>query len=205
MAAYSKERFLETIKDHQIKIIKDTGVYRHIVMSDGTFNRRYEIVTFPQYLCYVGDMGSYVFSRDKDMFTFFRRDQLEINSGYWHEKLQSVDRNSGSLEYSDELFEQALRHSFEIFVESESGDDWLEGDPYPEDKQKIWDAIRDEVLTAGDDGEVRAYDAATNFKTGGFEFTDFWETNLKEYTQKYIWCLYAIVHAIQQYDKTKQG
>ncbi len=38
---------------------------------------------------------------------------------------------------------------------------------------------------------------------GGVELNDFWECDLKEYTFHFIWCCYAIVHAIELYDQYK--
>jgi hypothetical protein len=36
-----------------------------------------------------------------------------------------------------------------------------------------------------------------------FEFSDFWEHDLTEYTYHYIWCCYAIAWGIAEYDKAK--
>ncbi|EPN8197881.1 hypothetical protein ACT3ON_001083, partial [Acinetobacter baumannii] len=38
----------------------------------------------------------------------------------------------------------------------------------------------------------------------GVQLADFWEHNLNDYTYHYIWCLYAIVHAIKLYDAAKE-
>lgn len=52
-----------------------------------------------RYLCYTGDMGTYVFQRLTDMFEFFRTDReykkrnggkLAVNLSYWGEKLQAT-------------------------------------------------------------------------------------------------------------------
>ena len=47
--------------------------------------------------------------------------------------------------------------------------------------------------------------AAKSYLAGNLEFYDFWETDLEEYTFRYLWCLYAIVWGITQYDKQKGG
>ena len=81
-------RFLGDIKDHTLQILRDEGVYRHIqVKSPGSYCYAFEVITWPGWLCYTGDMGSYTFQRLNDMFEFFRRDprsddgHLFINSG----------------------------------------------------------------------------------------------------------------------------
>jgi hypothetical protein len=68
-----QERFLSDVRDHKLMIIKDDPPYRHIRLSrPGSSTYLFELVTYPGYLCYSGDMGCYVWSRVADMFTFFR-------------------------------------------------------------------------------------------------------------------------------------
>lgn len=184
-----KQHFLRDTKNHKLSILHNDGIYKHLVMDNGTGIYKYSITTWAGYLCISGDMGCYVFSRTKDMFSFFRQSELKINPSYWAEKLQSVDDVNGYKEYSPKLFKEAIKQYY---------DDYKDEDIYDD---KLWEAIEDEVLIHSEDGEVRAYDAAVSFRFGNFEFNDFWETNTDEYTHNFIWCLYAIVYAIQEYDK----
>lgn len=191
----TKETFLQHVENHKINIKHDDGVYRHIVMSDGSSNRRYEITTFPQHLCYTGDMGSFVFRRVEDMFTFFRGDinsEYAINPGYWHEKVEAEDRDGGSVEYSPQAFRDVIMGYLSDASEVLDA----------EQIQTIWQEIKCDVNPWLEDHEIRAYDAADKFECEGFTFVDLWDSNFKEYTYRFIWCLYAIVYAIQEYDKT---
>ena len=194
-----KKQFLKDVKDHSIKVVNDDELFRHIIMSrKDSCTYRYEITTWPGYLCFSGDMGCFVFKRIEDMFQFFRskNKELTINKGYWHEKLEAIDKCDGSMEYSETLFRETIKEYFETFM-----DDYKE--EYKDKKTKIWEEIKREVLYYSDN-EFEAYKAANEFEYEGFRFHDFWETNLKEYTYRFIWCLYAIVYTIQLYDDIKE-
>ncbi len=80
-------RFHEDTKMHEMACIKSDGLYRHYHFSNPK-NSAYwfDIVTTPYYLYMTGDMGTWVFSRIKDMLHFFNKDSLGL--GYLAEKLQ---------------------------------------------------------------------------------------------------------------------
>ncbi len=192
--ACTKEDFLETIKYHQLTIVKDDGVHRHLQMRSSTqgWNRWYDIVTFPEYLVYVGDMGSYVFRRLPDMFNFFRSPNLAINVGYWAEKCEAEDRNTKIKEFDVDTFRTSvldyIRDYFDI-----------------EDDQIIDPEILEEfssVLNAEDEYEcVTAIRDFSSYEYPKFHFTDFWERGYSEYTYHFIWGLYAICYTINKYDE----
>lgn len=76
----TEEGFLEDIKNHKLNILKDDGLYRHLVFKRPCTNCcRFDIVTYPGYLVISGDMGCQVFSRLTDMFEFFRTDDRDFN------------------------------------------------------------------------------------------------------------------------------
>ena len=57
-------RFQHDIATHQVVILRDDGVYRHIRFKrPTTMCMHFDLVTWPGYLCYSGDMGCFVFSR----------------------------------------------------------------------------------------------------------------------------------------------
>lgn len=61
--------------------------------------------------------------------------------------------------------------------------------------------VERDVLRALNDGEGAFYAAVNDFVyEGGAYFLDFWESDCTSYTYRYLWCCYAIVWAIQQYD-----
>lgn len=57
------EKFAKDVEAHEVQVLMDSGVYRHLrVRRSGTYCMGFDIVTYPGYLCYSGDMGTYVFS-----------------------------------------------------------------------------------------------------------------------------------------------
>ena len=94
MAKYSRDVqtcFLSDVVEHRMKVHMDNGVYRHLEFSKpGTNCYRFDITTWPGYLCVTGDMGTWTFSRLRDMFEFFGGAfEHGINTGYWSEKFEA--------------------------------------------------------------------------------------------------------------------
>ena len=201
----SEDRFLKDSSRHVMTMLRDDGVHRHIRFKrPGDSAYWFDLITWPGALCIDGDMGTYVFRRLEDMFEFFRTDrewmerkdwQLAINPSYWSEKLQARP-GTGFEEFDTDRFRKVVKEHFDRWVEDEDPDD--------ETKQDVWQEIEDDVLSCADDGEIRAYDAAINFRSAGFKFLDFWEHRLKTYTFHFIWCCYAIAWGIKTYDDAKQ-
>ena len=87
--------------------------------------------------------------------------------------------------------------------------DWIKDaareQPLDKDQRReLWEAVEEEVLSRADDGEYEAISAAYAFshKVGGrtYDFADFWERNLHEFSGRYVWCCYAIAWGIAKYD-----
>lgn len=181
-----KERFLRDVKDHKLTVLKDDGLYRHLRFAKpDTRCMSFDLVTWPGYLCYCGDMGDYTFARLDDMFQFFRSKsgELQINEHYWAEKCEARDRD-GIEEFSPELFEQAIL-------------DEMKDCEFPED---VIEAVRSDVIAFRHDGEEVAVRRALEFDYNGYSFPDFYENRLRDYTYRFIFCCYAIAWGIQQYD-----
>lgn len=71
----------------QMEILQDDGVHRHVRFarpktSIGYFN----LVTWPGHLSISGDVESFTFTREHDMFDFFGGRRSRINPHYWAEK-----------------------------------------------------------------------------------------------------------------------
>lgn len=206
------DEFLNHTKNHRIKILHDDGLYRHLRFQiPDTMNRYFDIVTFPGHLCYVGDMGSFTFTRIQDMFQFFRSKvgdnggkQLYINTGYWAEKLEAVDKTDGYEEFDKDRFLEIINEYRVRWIK----DGARNGTLSKEERRELWEAVDYEVLHCLEDGEFVSYDAASSFsyKIGldTFEFTDLWEHNFKRYSYRFVWCCYAIVWGIQEYDQAKK-
>ena len=186
----TESSFLNDVANHEMTVLRDDGLYRHIrFRKPNMINMGFDLTTWPGYLCYSGDMGCYVFSRIPDMLKFFRSDRpsagLEINPGYWGEKVQAVDRCSPLKEYSPEKFRAAILR-------------WLDD---ADASQAVREAVEHEVLSRADDGPHEAMRAALDFEHDGFEFQDFWEVSVKEVSYRFLWCCYAVAWGVKQYDK----
>lgn len=209
-----ESRFLGDVSEHEMIIFQDDGVHRHIrFKKPGTGCMHFDLITWPGYLCYTGDMGTYVFSRLNDMFEFFRTDReymrlregqtLAINPGYWGEKLQAIERSGDEghfREFDEERFTRAV---MEDLVE------WIRGhvnETTREERRELWDAvISDVVMADGDTGGYRKQIAAYDFhyRVNGrltFSFQDFWERDFKQFTHGFIWCCYALAWGVAKYD-----
>jgi hypothetical protein len=189
----TKEIFLRDIKNHECNILKDEGVYRHIhCRSPKTTSMWFDIITWPGYLAYTGDMGSYMFSRARDMFSFFRNNKCEINTDYWAEKCiaESIFGN-GIREFSKEDFRENVIDAAKTYLDID-------------EKEKLPDDIIEEInplLHCAD--EYECMETMRNFYSDKIKFNDFWEYTHQRKTWHYIWCCYAIVWGISKYDEIK--
>lgn len=204
-----EERFLKDVSNHVMTVVRDDGVHRHLRFAKpGTGIMHFDIVTYPGYLVYSGDMGCYVFSRLHDMFEFFRSRPKEqaglfINLGYWAEKLEATDRPDGHKEYNADTFRQYVAYRLES-IRDEFADEY-EADP--EDTSKfdaLKEAVDEQVLAYADDGDFQAHQVLDQFEHEGRRwFPDSWEARFDEYTFRFVWCCYALSWSIQQYDAAK--
>jgi hypothetical protein len=194
----TEEQFLKGVAEHKIEIVRDDGLYRHVrFRKNGSYCMGFDLVTWPGFLCFCGDMGEFVFSRTADMFSFFRgsghrnddHKTIAVNFGYWAEKCQAADNTDGLKKYDPDKFREVVN---DIVNDDENVTDELRQE------------IKDEVLWFADDGPYAAYGAAINFEWNGkLYFQDFWEHSLNVYTYRFIWCCYAMAWGIEQYDKAK--
>ncbi len=198
------EQFQKDTEQHVLTILKDDGLYRHLLVKHpGTVIQHYSITTWPGYLCFSGDMGCFAFTRTKDMFEFFRCTPGKINEPYWHEKLEAVDRHGGSVEWDQEAFEASVNNYLQNWIEDNE-------DAAPEfiaeQKEKVKSLIEE---SRDSQSEALAARLIFTFEAdeGGIEFVDFWEGGFQKYTGRFSWCCHAIVHAVALYDavKIKEG
>jgi len=198
---FSVAEFEQQVAGHEMHVLIDQGVRRHVrFQKPGDCNMQFDLITWPGYLCYTGDMGTYVFRRTEDMFRFFRRghlpdngDRYRIDFRYWAEKLEASDRCDGVRQWSPEKFCEEVRSYFEDATE-----DWAE----PR-KGQLWQEISDSVLSLAGHSEHFAWVALHDFEYDGFRFTD-WASDCKVWTFRFLWCCHALVWGIDKYDRAKQ-
>ena len=155
------ERFLADVKGHDLTVIKDEGVYRHLrFRNPATSNMFFDLVTWPGFLAYSGDMGCYVFARLTDIFEFFRGPvgKFRIDFNYWAQKIEAADKNDGFKKFSEEKF---TRKVMEYLV------GWIREnreETTKEQRRALWDEVVREVIDAScDDGGYRKQCAAHDF------------------------------------------
>lgn len=216
MSNYSKSsidnRVLIDTAHHRLEIIRDDGVYRHLRMQQpGTNFYYYDIITWPGYLTVVGDMGTWTFSRTRDMFNFFGGWTGEINTGYWSEKLEAgagcSARELLAKEFDEDEFCDSLKGYFSGCLEdsedNDSDDD--DADDIPEsDKAEIREIVR-ELCRANFCNEHDAYQAVYDADwPQGWNAWDICDgLTFKTYTSHFRWILFAITWAISKYHNTK--
>ena len=194
------EQFLNDVKNHELTIHRNNGVYRHLTFANpNDCDKYFNITTSPNYLVITGDMGALVFSRLYDMFNFFRSDDLKINPYYWAEKIQSASWDARIESYSEFDLEQAKKNAQEdLNTYLEDNDDLSE-----EDRTSLLEDVEWEILRSEDEYEI--VEAIRNFNFKGFEFDEFHWDGCRVYTYSYIWLCYAIVWGIKKFDEVSHN
>lgn len=196
----SFEQFLEDVSTHQLTVNLDQGVFRDLtLMKPNSVDRHFNITTRPGYLMITGDMGDFIFKRTNDMFGFFRPQSGHyINPGYWGEKVEAGVISEFDVDTANSSVQGHLTNFLEDLDLSN-----------PEDREKSKQALKAvNDFISGTQGssefdfwnEINSWDAD---EAGGLDLTDFFESPTTKSTFHYIWCCYAIVHAIKLYDAQK--
>lgn len=203
----AKQAFGKDTANHQMTVLLENDVYRHLRFRKADCSSYwFDIVTWPGMLTINGDMGTYSFSRLPDMFEFFRTDADRgdgINPGYWAEKLQSMCTFGGLKHFQEEKFNRAVMSDVVEWIRRNR--DRTSKD----ERRELWNSVVSEVIDLDDDEsgsrrKTAAYDFHHRVNAGlSFEFIDFWEHNLTDYSFHFYWCLYAIAWAVKQYDQSK--
>ncbi|HEX9229896.1 MAG TPA: hypothetical protein VF885_25135 [Arthrobacter sp.] len=185
-----KTRFAADTTSHQLTVLLDQGLYRHLRFADPASRTSwFEIITVPGLLTINGDMGTFTFSREADMFGFFRRADGGINDYYWTEKLLAGDQPAKA--YSAKVFAATIRQDAEGQLDDAEADGGQRAAALAE--------LEEAVLSVASEGEHEAYRALAGFSHDLLDFTDAWEHDFTEYSFRYLWSLHAIVHGIAEY------
>ena len=192
------EQFLADVKNHELTIIQNDGVYRQLTFNKpGDYDQYFNITTLPSYLIITGDMGSLVFSRQYDMFNFFRSENLSINLSRWAEDIRTTSWDARIESYS-EFDTDKVKVNAKIYLNKYIQNNNLSED----DKEDLLEAFKFEILYSEDEHEI--VEAIRNFSFKGFEFVDFWEGYYRKYRYHYIWLCYAIVWGIKKFDELNE-
>jgi hypothetical protein len=142
----TREHFEADTKDHGLTILFDNGLYRHLRLAKpGTRIAQFDIVTWPGFLAFTGDMGDYVFARLDDMLEFFRGHAP--NHSYWAEKCVAADKDSGIRAYDPAQARAAIEETVAEFL----NDAW----DLREDARSILQRdVEDHVLSCLDEGST---------------------------------------------------
>lgn len=193
------DQFVEDVSEHQLTIMRDAGVYRHLLCRNPKFDKMYafEIITSPNLLLFHGDCGTFVFSRLHDMFQFFRSDcvRSDLPLGYWSEKIEAAPAGIDVMMYSQRLAEDSVQAVFDTWAQSQS----LQGSDLEHAQQEL----DDQILIHCDSLDA-LFDCIGTELECGYTF-DIVDVNYRTLHPAVIWCMYAIVWAIRQYDKAKES
>lgn len=190
------ERFTRNTADHQMTVLHDDGLYRHLRFAQPEHSWLYwfEIVTWPGSLTVKGDCGTFTFSREADMFGFFRAHHgsySAINPSYWGEKTPGGVRSVR--EYSEDQAKKLITdHLAEV---AESG-------------TEVPASARERIADYDDEGRLGYEDGARDLlaeleKAG--VVSDVWEWDLTDWQWEFLWCCHAIAWGIAQYDPHRQA
>ena len=200
-------RFVRDVTAHQLHVIREDGLYRHLRFRRPNTNAYYfDIVTWPGYLAVTGDMGTWTFSRITDMFEFFTdahfglRESFLINPGYWAEKFKAGAgrgrHESPCFEFDGQAFDKCLQEWLASYLE-----DCEDEDHATEAKE----AIR-ELTGNGFTDERDAYhalnDAYFPSDVSSYEISDGMSSTMT-YSFRYLWICYGIVWGIERYHSEK--
>lgn len=192
-----KRDFDKQVQNHQMQVLLDDGVHRHLYFHDGSSIYHFMLVTWPGYLCICGDMGCFVFSRIVDMFDFFTPESGRINPYYWSEKLQ--DGRERAERYSADVLRQQVDEWLEYQLEE------LRDGPDAWKAEYLKQAVEEQIF--GDssvyDSEHAAHEALERFSYEGIYIHDTWEWAMRDWDTRFLWCCYAIVWGIQMYRAQK--
>ena len=194
------ESFLKNVASHELTVNLDSGVYRDItIQRPGCSEMHYNITTRPGHLMFTGDMGDFIFQRTNDMFGFFcPQSGHYINPGYWKEKVEAGVVSEFDLDTANSSVQGYLTNFLEDLDLSD-----------PEDREKskkALEAVNDFISGTQGSGEFDFWNEINSWdadEAGGLDLVDFFEAPTTKSTFHYIWCCYAIVHAIKLYDEYK--
>lgn len=203
-----RKRALRAFRHHQIEIVKDDELYRHLRFRNPDSSAyHFSLTTWPGYLAISGDIGSYMFCRTTDMFEWFASTDdmaampISINPGYWAEKCVAADTARGIEEFDRDSFREYVVTTYR---------DLNRSDFDPGERLRIWKDVRSELLDPHFDTKSDAINEAMRFQLHGrhqnfYPFEDAWDCSFTRPDFGFLMCCFAIIWGIKRYAQVKQG
>lgn len=192
----STARFKADTKNHQMTVLHDEGLYRHLRFKPpGRSFYWFDLVTWPGKLAFAGDGEAFVFSRLEDMFEFFRMSRGRINPMYWSEKL--VSNRDAAQAYSVEKFNSRVAEAL-ADVKGDYPGVTAAWAAHVEDFDVEYGQNAREAL---DDFRFKPEGAPVELKP--FRFEDTWEWDLQDWHWWFLWACQGIAWGISRYDALK--
>ena len=197
------EQFLNHVKNHELTIHQNNGVYRHLTSKNPDGGGPYfDIATFPNHLVITARIDGFsyalVLSKRYDMFDYFRdyfRDgNLKIFPELWSEKIKSTSneaRIASCSEFDIDKVKELAKDYLRKYLKNQKIS--------KEDRYALNEKFESEILDAEDEYEI--VEAIRHFYFNDFEFADFWGGYYRKYRYEYIWLCYAIVWGIKKFDE----
>ena len=207
-AEVTRESFLRCVANHKMTVHRDDGTYRHLTFANPqTSNQHFHITTWPGHLAISGDMGTYVYARLDDMFHFFRNssDDWGVNHTYWSKKLEAP-KPAHVREFDIDKVHENLRDEFEGWERDLRDDRAPDTEEEAEDLEARIQEEKDlfqELFDAGDEWSVVERIREWDSRDDGVNLEGFFDGDYTTLTYHYVWCCYAIVWAIRQYDASQ--
>lgn len=188
--------FKASTRNHEMTVLHDDGVYRHIRCAEpGTGIWSWSLVTWPGYLTIVGDLESFTFSREHDMFDFFAHDRGRINPHYWAEKITNDDARKATRKFCSEKARAAVVEDFLQQRHYRTGE---AADAFRDLRYHVLDQIEhlDETEFYGEANSWRYF--------GGWEFEETYEWDVQDWDVHYLYACHAIAWGVNKYRAAKE-
>lgn len=197
----ARERFIKDVAEHEMTVIKDDGLYRHLRFAKpGTGMYAFEIVTWPGYIAITGDMRSMTMSRVEDMVSFVgsNSDDLRIDFRYWDEKV--VSNEGKSLVWSSDVLREYLEKALESHCEYH--EEHI-GGPKAEE---WWKSLEDDILSVSEEfGKEHDQMRALFEYSGPVNLGDSWEWNPRVWDYSFLWRCFALRWGANMYLASKKA
>lgn len=185
----SRLRFANNTAAHVMTVALDQDVYRELQFRAPNRSMYwFNVTTVPGSLTFQGDVGTFVFTRTRDMFEFFGEGP-RINPYYWAEKV-----TAGTPEwYAPDRIKQELNERFtELVVTGRIDDEDVA--TYRADLDDLLDGLPGDSIGA----DLAWVDTALPTPLQDLQY-DLWDGSYTEPTSHFLWACHAIVHTVHAY------